>query len=138
MSEILLMSCLQKNPRQFISAAKSWLPRSSGTSISVKVRKGALSVFSILGSCTSLFPPPTIVLIQNASYIIASIARLSYVVEYVQVNVEDNYQVKFAGRLSFSQDKNSCARLNTITIHGPGRQHDHVLRHRSLCFHHLR
>ena len=60
------------------------------------------------------------------SCIIASIARLSYAVKYVQVNIEGNYEVNFAGmsphtRILFQAEQNRTCR-----------QHDYVVRHRSL------
>ena len=51
-------------------------------------------------------------LTPNTSCIVASIARLSYAVKYVQVNIEGNYEVNFAGRSP--QGRILYARLNRI------------------------
>ena len=65
---------------------------------------------------------------RKSSCIIASIARLSYAVKYVQVNIEGNYEVNFSGKLfqggswRIAEHNRSC------------RQHDHVVWHRSLRF----
>lgn len=82
---------------------------------------------------TVLYPPYySHRLIQNASCIIASIARLSYAVRYVQVNIEGNYQVNFAGMLL-------QGRILRLAEHNrPRRQHDHVVWYRSLRFYHMR
>lgn len=71
-------------------------------------------------------------LTQNASCIIASIARLSYAVKYVQINIEGNYQVNFAGM--FLQGRS----LRLAEHNRPCRQHDHVVWYRSLRFYHMR
>lgn len=51
-------------------------------------------------------------LTPNASCIVASIARLSYAVKYVQVNIEGNYEVNFAGMSP--QGRSPYARLNRV------------------------
>ena len=67
-----------------------------------------------------------------ASCIIASIARLSYAVKYVQVNIEGNYEVNFAGMSP--QGRLLCQAEQNRTC----RQHDYVVRHRSLRLYNMR
>ena len=113
----------------------AFLPYLSGHSTSVKVKRLVLSAFLALGSCTLLVPQPPFFdhgLIRSPSCIIASIARLSYAVEYVQGNIEGNYQVNFAG--TFLQGRE----LRLAEHNRTRRQHDYVVWYRSLRLYHMR
>ena len=69
---------------------------------------------------------------HETSCIVASIARLAYSVRYVQVNVEGDYEVNFAGM--HTRSRSFCQ----TKPNRPCRKHDHVVWYRSLRFYRMR